>query len=94
MAEDPTSPVAEDLRNEGITEEVAEAVLLLTNDKKGSYEDFIERTAKNPIALRVKLANLEDNMNSLRLREVTIVDLERIAKYHRAWISLKTKHYK
>lgn len=35
--------------------------------KRESYEDFIERVAVNSLARRVKLADLEDNLNVHRL---------------------------
>jgi (p)ppGpp synthase/HD superfamily hydrolase len=79
----------EDLKGEGFSEEVIEAVDRLTRRKdEEDYPAFIERAAENPIARRVKLADLEDNMNVLRLGEITEKDLERVAKYHRAWVKL------
>jgi hypothetical protein len=38
----------------------------------------------------VKLADLEDNMNIMRLAEVRDKDLERMRKYHKAWLMLKS----
>lgn len=76
---------AEDLRKEGIPPEVVEAVLCLTRQENEPYEDFIERAAKNPIARKVKKADLEDNIDLLRLREIRDRDVERLKKYHIAW---------
>ena len=39
----------------------------------------------NPLARRVKLSDLEDNMDIQRLGTVTDKDLDRIKKYHTAW---------
>jgi hypothetical protein len=36
---------------------------------------------KNKLAVKVKLNDLEDNMNLLRLKEVTIKDIDRLNKY-------------
>jgi hypothetical protein len=44
----------------------------------------------NPIARRVKIADLEDNMNVRRISNFTDKDAERIAKYHRAWLELNS----
>jgi hypothetical protein len=37
----------------------------------------------------VKIADLEDNMDIMRIRELTGKDWERMKKYHRAWQRLK-----
>lgn len=60
----------EDLREKGFPEEVLEAVERVTNREGESYEQFIERAGKNPIARQVKIADLEDNMNIKRIGEV------------------------
>jgi (p)ppGpp synthase/HD superfamily hydrolase len=76
---------SERLRMTGFSEEVIEAVDCVTKRNGESYEDFVDRAASNPIAIRVKIADLEDNMNILRLDVVNERRLERIAKYHRSW---------
>lgn len=78
----------EKLRKKGFSEEVLEAVECVTNRSGESYEQFIERAEKNPIARRVKIADLEDNMNILRIGELKPKDLERLAKYHNSWTVL------
>ena len=47
--------------------------------------DNIERVLPNPIARRVKRADLEDNMEVRRMREVTPKDAERLKRYRAAW---------
>ena len=79
----------ERLRERGFSEEVVEAVACLTHRDGESYEDFVERLKTNPLARRVKLADLEDNMNVLRIGQLGPKDLQRIEKYHRAWCVLK-----
>ena len=54
-----------------------------------SYEAFIERIASHPLARRVKLADLEDNMDLKRIKSPTQKDLDRITKYHKAWVWLR-----
>jgi (p)ppGpp synthase/HD superfamily hydrolase len=76
---------ADDLRTGGYTEEVVVALEALTTRKGEDYADFIDRVAVNPLARRVKLSDLEDNMNVHRLTKVSSDDLERIKKYHTAW---------
>ena len=73
------------LRDRGFSEDVLQAVDCLTRRNGESYEDLIQRAQLNPIARQVKIADLEDNMNIQRIGEVTAKDLERVARYHRAW---------
>jgi (p)ppGpp synthase/HD superfamily hydrolase len=78
----------EQLRGEGFSEEVLLAVDCLTRRGGESYDEFVARAQANPIARRVKIADLEDNMNVKRIGEVTAKDLARIEQYHRAWRAL------
>lgn len=73
--------------------EVRDAVDALTKreEEKGNYSAFIERAATNPIARRVKLADIEDNMDLRRLDEVDENILKNQRKYHRAWHRLQTQ---
>ena len=73
------------LRGEGFPEEVIEAVDCLTQREGEAYEDFIERLKPNIIARRVKLADLEDNMDVKRITQLSERDAQRINKYLRFW---------
>jgi (p)ppGpp synthase/HD superfamily hydrolase len=84
-----TGRTFDDLRRLGYSDEVLAALDCVTRCKGESYEAFIERAAQNPVARRVKLADLEDNMDVRRLTEVTEKDAERLAKYVRAWRRLQ-----
>lgn len=66
-----------------LTKDQREALLLLTHDKDTPYMSYIE-SIKNKIASRVKLADLDQNMNLKRLKIVTEKDLERLEKYKKA----------
>ena len=83
----------EDLRQEGFDEEIISAIDCLTKRKKGdkeeSYEKFISRVKKNALAIRVKLNDLEDNMDVRRIPKLTVKDVKRINKYLKAYRSLK-----
>jgi (p)ppGpp synthase/HD superfamily hydrolase len=72
------------LRAEGFSEAVLEALNCLTKRDGESYEDFIERVKPNPLARRVKRADLEDNMDISRIPEPTERDRERLKRYHQA----------
>lgn len=80
-----SSHTIESLRAAGYPEGVLEALACLTRQQGESYEQFIERVQTNPLARRVKLADLEDNMNIRRLPDMTEEDLARVKKYRRAW---------
>ena len=73
-----------DLRAEGFSEEVIAAVDHLTRREGEAYEIFINRLRHNPLAVKVKLADLEDNMDIRRIENVTGRDIERIQKYQAA----------
>lgn len=73
-----------DLRNEGFSEEVVSAVECLTKQDGENYDSYIERISFNPLAVKIKLADLEDNRDLIRLPEVTDKDLERLEKYDKA----------
>ncbi len=52
----------DDLRNEGIPEDVIEAVDLLTHKQGISYSDYLIPIKDNELARRVKLADMLSNM--------------------------------
>jgi (p)ppGpp synthase/HD superfamily hydrolase len=75
----------EQLRIEGFSDDMLAILDCLTHRSGESYEMFIDRVRKNPIACQVKIADLEDNMNVLRFSTLTAEDGQRIEKYHHAW---------
>lgn len=81
----------ERLRELGYPEEVLSALDCLTKREGETYEAFIERVRPHPLARRVKLADLEDNMDVRRLSAVTSKDAERLARYRAAWARLKAE---
>ncbi len=78
----------EQLRAEGFSEEVLQAVACLTHQENESYGEFLARIESNAIARRVKLADLEDNMDVRRLNALTEKDIQRLQRYHPAWVKL------
>lgn len=75
----------EGLRDEGFSDDVLEAVSCLTRRDDETYQAFIERAAPNMLARRVKLADLEDNMDLRRLTTITEKDQARLQRYQKAW---------
>ena len=63
---------------------VIEALKLLTHDKSVPYDDYIINLKDNPIAKKVKLADLKHNSDSSRLEHITTKDINRLEKYKNA----------
>jgi len=80
-----TDYTMEALRQEGYPEEVLVPLDYVTRREGESYEAFTRRAAQNPVARRVKIADLEDNMEVRRIQELTDTDLEQLRRYRRAW---------
>lgn len=84
-----TPRTMEDLRRIGYSEEILKALDSVTKRAGEPYDDFVLRSKANPIGRRVKLADLEDNMDRRRLPEVTPEDSERLTRYRQAWTVLR-----
>lgn len=80
-----TPVTAEYLRSEGFSEEIVSGVLSVTKREGETYDDFVARAAENAIGKEVKIADLEDNMDIRRLKEISDRDVQRLRKYLRAW---------
>lgn len=80
----------EQLKNEGFDERIIEALKCLTKNEGEGYDSFIQRVITNSIAIKVKLNDLQDNMDIRRLSEITEKDRERLNKYLRAYKYLKS----
>ena len=79
----------DDLTSEGFPAEVIDALTLMTHDDKVPYMDYVRKIKTNPIATKVKLADLEHNSDLSRLDLVDDAALERADKYRRAIILLR-----
>lgn len=83
----------EDLGRAGYPQAVLEAVECLTRRAGEPYEAFIERIKRNPLATRVKLADLDDNINDnmdlSRISAPSNLDMKRLEKYLRARMMLQ-----
>jgi (p)ppGpp synthase/HD superfamily hydrolase len=85
-----TALTLEDLRQQGFPEAVLDALALLTHDTAStSYEEYVAAIKPNPLACKVKLADLAHNMDVRRLPEMGMKDYGRLEKYRRAWDMLQ-----
>jgi len=76
------------LSRSGFSSRVCEALSLLTHRKHQTYEEYIGLICTNYDAIRVKRKDLEHNSDITRLKGVRTKDLERLEKYHRAFMHL------
>lgn len=74
----------EDLREMGFPNEIIEVLTLLTHEKGVPYMDYVKRLSTNPIARKIKLADLKHNSDTTRLDEIDEYALQREAKYREA----------
>ena len=81
-----TSITIEYLSEEGFSKEILDALLCVTKlSNNEDYDHFICRVMTNPLAVKVKINDLKDNMDITRLIRVTEKDLVRIRKYQKAY---------
>ena len=74
----------DDLRLMGFSEEVCEAVDLMTHREGVPYMEYVRRIKTNPVAVKVKLADLRHNSDMSRMEAPTERDLQRAEKYREA----------
>lgn len=73
-----------DLKMEGFSESVIEALECLTHDKNMQYEEYIQIIKENPLAKKVKKVDLEHNSLLERLEIVDESVINRLKKYEKA----------
>ena len=80
------------LEEEGFAPAIIEALKCVTNLSDGEdYDDFISRVMTNPLAVKVKLYDIEDNLDVSRLDSLTDADVARCKKYLNARDRLKAE---
>lgn len=79
-----TDMTFEQLADEGFTDEIIDALRLMTHDEAVPYMEYVEKIKTNPIATTVKLADLRHNSDLTRLDTVNEKALERAEKYKKA----------
>lgn len=79
----------ERLRAEGFDDEVVIAVDALTKREEETYEEFVVRASKNTIGKKVKIADLEDNLDISRINNPTDKDRLRMERYRKNLGNLK-----
>lgn len=82
-----TDCTEEDFRKVLDDNKIVDAIKLCTRLPFETYREFIKRIKEsgNPIAIYVKIADLEHNMDMKRLKKCTDNDLKRLQKYFYSW---------
>ncbi len=68
-----------------LTDSEMDALKLLTHDKTVPYMDYVRQISKNPLAAKVKMADLKHNMDLSRLPDPGEKDKKRVEKYEEAY---------
>lgn len=71
----------DDLKEYGFPNQIIEAVKALTKQKNESYDVYIDRVIRNPIAKKVKLADMKHNSDITRIKNPSQKDYDRCQKY-------------
>ena len=79
-----TAYTLEDIAAMGFPKSVTDALALMTHDDAVPYLEYVAKLKDNPIARRVKLADLQHNSDLSRLDRVDEKALARNEKYRRA----------
>lgn len=78
-----TDVTFEQLKAAGFDSGTIDTLSLVTHEKGVPYDDYIDALVHDPVAVEVKIADLEDNSDIRRLKEIGVKDVERLKKYLR-----------
>lgn len=72
------------LKEQGFSENIINVIDLLTHRQETPYFDYVRQISHNPLARKVKIADLRHNAQPGRLDQITEKDQERLDKYKKA----------
>lgn len=84
-----TNITKKDLIDFGFNENVINALSCLTRKRNEDYFSYINKIKSNILAKKIKILDLEHNLDIKRLSKITNKDLQRIEKYKKALAILK-----
>jgi len=77
------------LREKGFPEHILTALTHLTRLPDEDYEAYIDRVARDPLAVRVKVIDLADKMDLRAVGELSLADVRRYNRQRAAYERLK-----
>ena len=80
-----TNYTYEDLLHLGFASEIVDAITALTHAKWQSNNEYYTQVKENPLALQVKLYDMEDNMSRLDSIQDEATKKRLTEKYQRGW---------
>ena len=84
-----TDYTLDDIAAAGFGKEIVDAVALMTHEDDVPYLDYVAKIKNNPVARKVKLADLAHNSDQSRLGEIDEETRRRLEKYEKAKALLK-----
>lgn len=81
----------EDLKVAGFSDRIVEAVDAITKREEEKRKDYLRRVMDNPLALKVKIADMSDNADISRIPNLTDKDRERTRIYQKNILKLQKK---
>lgn len=79
------------LKKEGFPKHIIDGVDAITKRDGEEYDAYLARLEKNPVAIRVKLNDLTDNMDIRRVDELNDTAIKNLRKYLKAYKQLTEK---
>lgn len=73
------------LKGLGFQEDIVAAIGSLTRLEGENYNDYIERVSKNPLARKVKINDLKDNLDLTRFKSLDESNLSLLNRYLKAY---------
>ncbi len=81
----------DNLRSMGFSDRIIEAVVALTRHKTQTYEKYLIQVSKNPLATSVKRADIQDNLDPIRLKKLNVKLQKRLKKKYEKALFLLDK---
>lgn len=86
-----TKTTYSDLEEAGFTSRIIEGIRAMTKLPGQTHDEYRAQISANKDSILVKMADLQHNSDIRRLKGISEKDIERMAKYHRFYLELKSK---
>lgn len=86
-----TSVTVKNLQDAGYPMDVVSLIYRLTREKDTPYMEYINNIGLHSVTARIKVVDLEDDMDLSRFPEITEIDIRQLEKYKKAWDYLQKK---